>query len=132
MADAAFFAYSWKLPAYNGAFLLTIDNFSLFIYSWSSVAYSFSFFTYSWSFFAYSGKVRLIRALRDCKQRSLTVSKKAPTVSKKLLPFMARDSQRESGPEGPKIEKIQDFAPGLKLSSDQSQIEIFNRDWTFQ
>ena len=31
-------------------------------------------------------------------------------------------------PEGPKIEKIQDFAPGLKFSSDQSQIEIFNRD----
>ena len=27
--------------------------------------------------------MRLIRALRDCKQRSLTVSKKAPTVSKK-------------------------------------------------
>ena len=37
-----------------------------------------------------------------------------------------------SFPEGPKIEKIQDFAPGLKLSSDQSQIEIFNRDWNFQ
>ena len=31
-------------------------------------------------------------------------------------------------PEGPKIEKIQDFPPGLKLSSDQSEIEIFNRD----
>ena len=31
-------------------------------------------------------------------------------------------------PEGPKIEKNQDFAPGLKFSSDQSQIEIFNRD----
>ena len=31
-------------------------------------------------------------------------------------------------PEGPKIEKIQDFAPGLKFSSDQSQIESFNRD----
>ena len=30
--------------------------------------------------------MRLIRALRDCKQRSLTVSKKAPTVSKKLPP----------------------------------------------
>ena len=29
------------------------------------------------------GKVCLIRALRDCKQRSLTVSKKTPTVSKK-------------------------------------------------
>ena len=33
------------------------------------------------AFFAYSGKVRLIRALRDCKQRSLTASKKTPTVS---------------------------------------------------
>ena len=31
-------------------------------------------------------------------------------------------------PEGPRIEKFQDFAPGLKISSDQSQIEIFNRD----
>ena len=30
--------------------------------------------------------MRLIRALRDCKQRSLTVSKKAPTVSKKSFP----------------------------------------------
>ena len=67
-----FFAYSWKLPAYSGAFLLTVDN--------------FSFFTYSWNFLAYSGKVRLIKALRDCKQRSLTVSKKAPTVSKKASP----------------------------------------------
>ena len=56
-----------------GAFLLTID--------------SFSFVTCSWSFFAYSGKVRLIRALRYCKQRSLTVSKKAPTVSRKASPF---------------------------------------------
>ena len=82
-----FFAYSWKLPAYSGAFLLTVDKFSLFTYSWSFFAYSFSFLTYSWSFFAYSGKVRLIRALRDCKQRSLTVSKKAPTVSKKASPI---------------------------------------------
>ena len=31
--------------------------------------------------------MRLIRALRDCKQRSLTVSKKAPTVSTKLPPI---------------------------------------------
>ena len=29
----------------------------------------------------------LLRALRDCKQRSLTVSKKAPTASKKASPF---------------------------------------------
>ena len=85
-------AYSWKLPAYSVAFfLLTVDNFSFFAYSWSFVAYSFSFFTYSWSFFAYNGKVRPIRAVRDCKQRSLTVSKKAPTVSKKAPPvFFSR------------------------------------------
>ena len=74
----------------DAAFLLTIDNFSFLTYRWSFFAYNFGFFcfTYSWSFFAYSGKVRLIRALRDCKQRSLTVSKKAPTVSKKLPPFI--------------------------------------------
>ena len=80
------FAYSWKLPAYSGAFLLTVDNFSFSSYSWSFFAYSFSFFTYSWSFFAYNGKVRLIRAFRDCKQRSLTVSKKTPTVGRKTSP----------------------------------------------
>ena len=36
--------------------------------------------------FLLCGKVRLIRALRDCKQRSLTASKEAPTVSKKASP----------------------------------------------
>ena len=63
------------------------NNLQVFTYSWSFFAYSFSFFAYSWSFFAYSGKVRLTRALRDCKQRSSTVSKKASTVSKKASPF---------------------------------------------
>ena len=70
-----------------GSFLLTVELsylqltfLAFFAYSWSSFAYSFSFFTYNWSFCAYSGKVRLIMALRDCKQRSLTVSKKTPTV----------------------------------------------------
>ena len=76
------FAYNWKLPAYSGAFLLTVDNFSFFTYSWSFFTYSFSFFNCNWSFFAYNGKVRLISALRDCKQRSLTESKKGPTGSK--------------------------------------------------
>ena len=94
--DAAFFAYSWKLPAYSGALLLTVDNFSLFAYSWSLFAYNFISFTYSWSSFAYSGQVRLIRALRDCKRRSLTVSKKAPTVSKKVSP-VHNSSARNSG-----------------------------------
>ena len=57
-----------QCPAYSGAFLLTVDN--------------LSFFAYSWSFFAYSGKVCLIRALRDCKQKSPTVSKKASPQKK--------------------------------------------------
>ena len=83
-----FFAYSWKLPAYSGAFLLTVDNFSFFAYNWSCFAYNLSFFTYNWSFFAYNGKVCLIRALRDCKQRSLTVSKKVPTASRKASPIL--------------------------------------------
>ena len=49
---------------------------------------NFSFFTYSWSFFAYSGKVRLISALRDNKQRSSTVSNKARAVSEKASPLI--------------------------------------------
>ena len=61
----------------NLAFLLTVGAFLLTI---------LAIFAYSGSSFAYSGKVRLIRALRDCKQRSLTVSKKAPTVSTKSFP----------------------------------------------
>ena len=61
--DAAFFAYSWKLPAYSGAFLLTVDKFSLFTYSRSFFPYSFSFFTYSWSFFAYSASSEGLKGL---------------------------------------------------------------------
>ena len=38
----------------------------------------------------------------------------------------------KENPEGPKIDKVQDFPAGLKLSSDQSQIEIFKRDGRFQ
>ena len=55
------------------AFLLTIGAFSLDI---------LSSFTYNWSFFCLQWEsLRLIRALRACKQRSLTVSKIAPTVN---------------------------------------------------
>ena len=68
--DAASFAYSWKLPAYSGASLLSVVHFSFFTYNWSFFADILSFFTYSWSFFAYSGRVRLVRALG-------TVSKEA-------------------------------------------------------
>ena len=78
------------------SFLLTVDKFSFFTYSWSFCTYIFSFlidnvsfFTYSWSSCADNGKVRLISALRDCKQRSLTVSKKAPTASEKASPVVS-------------------------------------------
>ena len=39
----SFFAYSWKLPAYSGAFYLQLTIFCFFTYSWSVFAYSFSF-----------------------------------------------------------------------------------------
>ena len=87
-----FFAYNCKLPACSGAFLLTVDNFNFFACSWSLFTYNFSFFTYGWSFFAYNGKVHLISTLRDCKQRSLTVSKKALTVSRKASPMFGGTS----------------------------------------
>ena len=90
MAKVDIFAYSWKLPAYSGAFLLTIDNFSFCTYSWSFPAYNFSFFAYSWSFFLLTTGKRLIRALRDCKQRSLTVSKKSSNCKfKNFPPFLS-------------------------------------------
>ena len=85
---------SWKLPAYSGAFSLIVEHFSFSTLSWNFFTYNFSVFIYSWSFFAYNGNVRLISALRDCKQRSLTVSKRAPTVSKKAPPPL----QTELGP----------------------------------
>ena len=80
-----------------GGFLLTVGGFLLTVelsYTQLSqltilafllrVAYSFSFSAYSWSFVDYRGKVLLIRT---CKQRSSTVSKKAPAVSRKASPF---------------------------------------------
>ena len=51
------------------AFLLTILVF---------FADNLSFFAYSLSFCTYNGKVHLIRALRDCKQRSLSEKSSCP------------------------------------------------------
>ena len=56
------------------AFLLTVGAFLLTV---------LAFLLAVGAFLLTVGKVHLIRALRDCKQRSLTVSKKAPTVNKK-------------------------------------------------
>ena len=69
-------------------FYFTIDHFSFLTYNWSLFAYNFSFFSsYSWSFFAYSGKVSLIRALRDLLAKKLNCKQKNSTVSKKASPF---------------------------------------------
>ena len=89
-SGCSFFAYSWKLPAYSGAFLnLQLTILASFTCNWSVFTYNFSsFFTCNWNLFAYNGRVRLISALRDCKQRSLTVCKKAPTLSRKLPPIL--------------------------------------------
>ena len=81
-----------------GSFLLTAELFYLQLPISASLlaigaffAYSFSFFTYNWSFFAYNGKVHLIMGKRDCKQRSLTVSKESSsTVSNQTSSFEIR------------------------------------------
>ena len=76
-----------------GSFLLTMEHSNLqltilaVLLTVGAFALTFlAFLLTIGAFFAYNGKVRLISALRDCKQRSLTVSKKAPTVSKKASP----------------------------------------------
>ena len=74
----SFFAYSWKLPAYSRASLLTVDNFSFFTYNWSFLLTIGAFFAYNFIFLG---------------QRSSTVSKKAPTVSQKAFPFFFHSGQ---------------------------------------
>ena len=49
LKGCGFSPYSWKLPAYSPAFLLTVVIGSLFAYSWSFLTYSWSSFAYSWS-----------------------------------------------------------------------------------
>ena len=83
-----FSAYSWKFPAYNGVFLFFYLQLTILVFD---LQLEFFLLTILASLltagtFAYSGKVRLIRALRGCKQRNFTVSKKAPTVSKQASP----------------------------------------------
>ena len=84
----ATFCLQLEASCLHWSFLLTPDSFSYFTYNWSFFTYNFSFFTYNWSFFAYSGEVCRVSALGDCKQRSLTASKTAPTISKKASPIL--------------------------------------------
>ena len=53
----------------------------------SSKLTALAFLAYSFNFFAFSGNVRLRSTSMDCKQRSSTVSKEAPTVGKNIPPF---------------------------------------------
>ena len=64
------------------SFLLTVDNFSFLLTVGVFCIQLELFSAYSWSVFAHNGKVRLISAFRDCKRRSLTVSKKLQVFSK--------------------------------------------------
>ena len=63
-------AYSWELPAYNGAFLLTIENFSFSTCSWS-------FFTYSWSFFSLQWESASNKGLKGLQAKKLNCKKKS-------------------------------------------------------
>ena len=88
-----------KASCLQWSFLLTVDSFSFFTCSWSFFPYIFSFPTYSWSFFAYSGKLRLIRALRDCKQKSFNCKQKSfPPKSFAHKTFSGRTGQQSSRP----------------------------------
>ena len=103
------------------AFLLTIWSSLLTVVHFSFSAYTRSFFTYNWSScwssFACNGIVCLIRSSSvDCKQRSSTVSKKAPTVSRKASPLF-----RISDPEGPTI-KINKSCSKLSISIEISNL----------
>ena len=98
-----------------GSFLVTVELlclqlcFGAFLHL-EFFTYSWSFFCLQLSFFAYSRKRRLISTSMDCKQRSSTVSKKAPTVGCK---------QRSStvSKEAPTVSKTTspDFCPDLTL-----------------
>ena len=66
--------------------------------------------------------------LSESKKKAKYAPRPSFALATLILDFVAVVHGFRSLTEGPKIVKIQDFAPGLKLSSAQSQIELFNRD----
>ena len=72
-----FFFYSWKPPAYSGSFYLQLTILASLLTILVFVLSALTFLLANRAFLAYNGKVRLIRALRDCKQISLTVRNKS-------------------------------------------------------
>ena len=84
-----------------GSFLLTVELFHLQLCLLAFYLRLEFFFTYSWTFlacswssFAYNEKVCLRSTFMYRKQRSSTVSKEAPIVSKKLHPFKTNVGER--------------------------------------
>ena len=69
-----------------GSFLLTVELFYLQLTILAFLLTILAILLTVGAFSAHNGKVRIIRDLRDRKQRSLTVSKEAPIVSKKAYP----------------------------------------------
>ena len=102
-------------------FLLTVVFGSFFTYSWSCVAYNFSSSTCTCSFFAYNGKLHLISTLTDGKQRSSTVSKEAPTVSKKDFPLSIDTPATKIHGSNPEQASCQGFMEGWDVQTAERQ-----------
>ena len=105
-----------------GSFLLTVELFylqsTILAFLLPVGAFLLTILASLPELFAYSGKVRLIRALRDCKQGSSTVRKKAPTVSKSEAPKRGR-KKGAARKLSKSVEKLFDvFCPARKLSKN--------------
>ena len=91
------FSYSWKLPAYSGTFQTYRWKFWHFTWSWSFSLTILVFLLTVWAFCLQWDSVSN-NALRAYKQRSLTVSEKASTVSRKSSSFLwGKNSSRDNG-----------------------------------
>ena len=91
-----------------GSFLLTAEFFCLQLRLGALFAYNLGFFCLQFellcqqlSFFAYNRKECLRSISTDCKQRSSTVSKKAPNASKKASPLLICHSAASTKLEWP-------------------------------
>ena len=79
-------------------------------------------FPYNWRFCAYKEKLRLISTSTDCKQRSSSVSKQAPTAGTKLLSFFV-----SKGVEGQDLDRcfhpltLRSWQPGTESESGHIQ-----------
>ena len=84
MIGCSFFAYSWKLPAYSGACLLTIDNFlalllvaGAFLLTVELLYLQLKLSCLQWECASNKGLKGLQAKKLNCKQKTPTASKKA-------------------------------------------------------